>query len=44
MEKGLADWGDYAFMEAKLKALYGASEEARFLAQGTARVGEAPGG
>lgn len=43
MEKGLAPWGDYAFMEAKLKALYTPSEEARFLAQGTARVGEALG-
>ena len=43
MEKGLAPWGDYAFMEAKLEALYTPSEEARFLAQGTARVGEALG-
>ncbi|TBH20942.1 aldehyde ferredoxin oxidoreductase C-terminal domain-containing protein [Thermus thermamylovorans] len=43
MEKGEADWGDYAFMEARLKALYTPSEEARFLAQGAARVGEALG-
>nr|WP_245606084.1 aldehyde ferredoxin oxidoreductase C-terminal domain-containing protein [Thermus amyloliquefaciens] len=43
MEKGEAPWGDYAFMEAKLKALYAPGEEARFLAQGTARVGEALG-
>jgi len=43
MEKGLADWGDYAFMEAKLKSLYAPSEEARLLAQGTARLGEALG-
>lgn len=43
MEKGLAPWGDYAFMEAKLKALYAPTEEALFLAQGTARVGEALG-
>ncbi|HAR69159.1 MAG TPA: aldehyde ferredoxin oxidoreductase [Thermus scotoductus] len=43
MEKGEADFGDYAFMEARLKALYTPSEEARFLAQGTARVGEALG-
>lgn len=43
MEKGEGPWGDYAFMEARLKALYTPSEEARFLAQGTARVGEALG-
>ncbi|WP_018112383.1 aldehyde ferredoxin oxidoreductase C-terminal domain-containing protein [Thermus igniterrae] len=43
MEKGLAPWGDYAFMEARLQALYTPDEEARLLAQGTARLGEALG-
>jgi aldehyde:ferredoxin oxidoreductase len=43
MEKGLADWGDYAFMEERLRSLYQDGEEARLLAQGTARLGEALG-
>ncbi|MEJ5336599.1 MAG: aldehyde ferredoxin oxidoreductase C-terminal domain-containing protein [Thermus sp.] len=43
LEKGEAPWGDYAFLRKKLEALYTPTEEARFLAQGTARVGEALG-
>ncbi|WP_337844769.1 aldehyde ferredoxin oxidoreductase C-terminal domain-containing protein [Thermus sp.] len=43
LEKGEAPWGDYAFLRIKLEALYVSAEEARFLAQGTARVGEALG-
>ncbi|GAA6740901.1 aldehyde ferredoxin oxidoreductase C-terminal domain-containing protein [Thermus oshimai] len=43
LEKGEAPWGDYTFLRKKLEALYTPTEEARFLAQGTARVGEALG-